>query len=161
MVVAKHQDVLVKLVSGLLVQREQVVLRLDFTLGLELLPELLLFGARSPDRSRLIGRVPIRTTHPLQAPQLLIVVRLVVILVLLVLLLLFLRFGCGFRFAAGSATSFSASFRRLLALCPIFLTLAGRVLCSNLLRSSMTPDVRDSLHLALLRQFFGLLLLLL
>ena len=111
MVVAKHQDILVKLVSGLLVQREQVVLRFDLTLGFELLPELLFFGARSPDRCRFIVAVSIWATHPLQAPQLLIIVCLVVILVLLVLLFLFLRFGYGISFAACSATGFTASFR--------------------------------------------------
>ena len=111
MVVAEHQDVLVKLAPRLLVQREQVVLSLDLTLGFKLILEFLLFGTRPPDRCRLIVWVPIRATHPLKAPQLLIVVRLVVILVLLVLLFLFLRFGCGFSFAARSATGFTASFR--------------------------------------------------
>ena len=91
MVVTKRQNVLVELGSFLLVEGEQIVLGLDLSFLFELLTKLLLFGARPPDRLRLIVRVLVDTAHPLETAQLLIGVDCIVVLVFLLLLLLLLR----------------------------------------------------------------------
>ena len=137
MVVAKHKNVLVQLVARLFIQRKQVVLSLNLTLCLKLLSQLLLFSTWSPNRCRFIVWVTIWTAHPLKAPQLLIVVRLVVILVLLFLFLLLsslctILTSC-LILAARCTTGITASFRRLLAFRTTFLALSSGVMGSNLL----------------------------
>ena len=105
-------------------------------------------------------RVSIWTTHPLETTELLIVVGLVVILVLFIFLLLFFRLGSlplSFLFIGGGVCITSSTFPS--GLLSFLLALAS--LRSNLLGGPVTPDIRDSLHFALLSQVLSLLLLLL
>ena len=129
---------------------------------LQLLPQLLLFSTRSPDRRRVIVRVPVGAPHPLETFELLIVVRLVVILVLVVLLFLLFRLRSP---VLAGPVGLSAPLGRLLALHGSFLAFppgpSGCVMSANLLGGPMTPDVRHGLHFALLGQLFRLLLFLL
>ena len=107
-------------------------------------------------------RVPVGSTHPFETLEFLIVVSLIVVLVFVVLLLLLFRLRC----ILASATSLSATFGGLFSFHGSFLTLApsasiGCIMSTNLLRSPMTPNVRNSLHFALFCQLFCLLFLLL
>ena len=70
----------------LLVERQEIVFGLDLPLGLELSHQLLLLGARLPDRClrHLVSLVG--SSHPLQALELLIGVDVIVVLLLLLLL---------------------------------------------------------------------------
>ena len=152
LVVPQQQDVLVQFRLILLGQGQQVVLGLDLPLGLELLPDFLLFSAWPPNGSWLVIGVLVGTAHPLQTPQLLVSVDLVIVLVLLILLLLL--FGLGF--LGGRVVP--PAFRRLL---PFFLFALQGTLGAELLGGSMTADVGDSLQLLLLGQLFSLGFLLL
>ena len=106
MVVTKRQNVLVELGSFLLVEGEKIVLGLDLSFLFELLTKFLLFGARPPDRLRLIVRVLVDTAHPLETAQLLVRVHLVMVLVFFVLFLFFFLF-CFFCRCAAVSTSTS------------------------------------------------------
>ena len=153
MVIPQEQDILVQLCRLLLVQREQVILCLDLSLGLQLLPQLLLFSTGTPYGSRLIVWVAVGPTHPLETAQLLVSVDLIVVLFFFILLLLlFLLFFCSLR-------SLTSSLCRLLALCH-FLALS-RTPISKFLRLAMTANVCHSLQFLLAGKLFSLLLLLL
>lgn len=87
MIIAQHEHILVEFGRILLIQRQQVVLRLDLTLRLQLLPQLLLFSTWSPDWGRVVIRVLVCSVHPLETSQLLVGVHLIVIFGFLVFLL--------------------------------------------------------------------------
>lgn len=84
MVIAWKHDVLVEvllLLQLLLIQTEQVILRFDFTLGLDGQLQCLLFLSRSEERQLLLFlSLLVDSTHPVETLELLIGVCLVVIL---------------------------------------------------------------------------------
>lgn len=99
-VIACKHYILIQLTHLLLVQWKKVVFGLDLSLGLKLLPQLLLFGAWSPNRLGLIVGISVGTSHPFKRFKLLVCIVLIVIFTSLVfifflLFLLFFRFSCG------------------------------------------------------------------
>lgn len=162
LVVAQQQDVLVQLRRApLFVQRQQIILRFNFALGLQLLSDLLLLGTWLPDWSRLVALVPVRPSHPLQALQLLVCVQLVVVLIFLFLLLLFLSLLLAV-FARPLVFPISTALCRRLPLrvsLPVLSDVRVLIGLLQLLRGPVAADVRHGLELALLGQLLLLLLL--
>ena len=141
------------------VQRKQVILGFDFTLLLQLLPKLLLFSAWSPDWCRLIVRILVDSSHPLEAAQLLVSVNRIVILIFLVLLFFFLGLGILSRRVCFATP---APFGRLFALKSLFVALSSPcVMLAQFLGGTMTANICNGLRFLLLSQFFSLLLFLL
>ena len=107
-------------------------------------------------------RIPVRTAHPFETAQFLVIVGLVVILIFLIFLFLFFRLSILCSVIATSfprATGFPAALSRLLASIRSFLALAGLGL--DLLRRPVAPNIGHCLHFALLGQLLRRLLLLL
>ena len=155
MVVSKHQHVLVKLCCLSSRQGKQIILGFYFSLGFQLVFQLLFFGTRLPNRDRFVVRVLVGTPHPFETAQLLVGVDLVVVLIFF--FLLFLLFGFFYFVSSAFPGPFSRRFAlRLLA------PFCSRLRRPNLfLRRSVTSNVRYGLKFFLFSQFFSLLLLLL